>query len=90
MKWHGRVTFPKDLLSIGDCSTDRRAGTGMRLGEFCTLLRRGEDKIDLDADLGAGPGVVGVAGTEGSEGQSSERLSSHGWLLIFLIRFVMI
>lgn len=55
----------------------------MRLGEFCTLFRRGEDKIDLVADLGAGPGVVGVAGTEGSEGQSSERLSSHGWLLIF-------
>ena len=59
---------------------DWRAGTGMRLGESWAL-GRGEDwNSDLD-----GPGVIGDAGTDG---QSSERLSSHGWLLIF--SFVMI
>lgn len=51
----------------------------MRLGEFCTLLRR-EDNRFCDGFDGAG--VVGVAGTDG---QSSDRLSSHGWLLIVMI-----
>lgn len=77
IKWHGRVTFFE--LSAGDdwCATDRRAATGMRLGESCA--RRGEDaRRFLD-----GPGVVGVAGTDG---QSSDRLSSHGSLPIFSCR----
>lgn len=64
------------LQSAGECcSTDRRAGTGMRLGEFCTL-RWGDCSRDL-----AGAGVAGVVGDAGAEGQSSDRLSSHGWLI---------
>lgn len=59
--------------SAGDCSAGRRAGTGMRLGEFCKLERR-EWLVGRD-----GIGLVGVPGV-GS--QSSGRFSSQGWWLI--------
>lgn len=50
----------------------------MRLGEFCALSR-GEEGSTVGLE---GPGVAGVVG---EEGQSSERLSSHGSLLIFRV-----
>lgn len=71
---------------------DRRAGTGMRLGEFwtefCTLCPGEEGRSNMEGDVvagagsGAGAGVVGVVGTDG---QSSDRLSSHGWLIFPLL-----
>jgi hypothetical protein len=72
----------------------------MRLGEFwtefCTLCPGEEGKSSdlegvvvagagagvVEAEAGAGAGVVGVAGTDG---QSSDRLSSHGWLIFPLL-----
>lgn len=57
----------------------------MRLGEFCALSR-GEEGSTVGLE---GAGVAGVVGEAGTEGQSSERLSSHGSLLIFPRRVVM-
>jgi hypothetical protein len=75
-KWHGRVTF--FLASEdGERSTGRRAGTGMRLGVFCTLERR---EWLLIGDRGAG-----LEGVPGNDTQSSERLSSHGGVPIVLV-----
>ena len=47
----------------------------MRLGVPCWLVLGDSDRTGR-----MGTGLVGEAG----DGQSSDRLSSHGWLLIFL------
>lgn len=74
---------------------DLRAGTGMRLGEFwtefwtefCTLCPGEEGKSsDLEGVVVAGAGAeAGVVGVVGTDGQSSDRLSSHGWLIFPLL-----
>lgn len=70
MRWHGRGIF-FFVSDDGDGSTERRAGTGMRLGVIWTLERR---EWLLIGERG-GAGLVGVPG---NDTQSSERLSSHG------------
>lgn len=54
---------------------ERRAGIGMRLGVLCRLERR--EWLLIGERVGAG-----LVGVPGNDTQSSERLSSHGWLLI--------